>query len=303
MDIGSLTRAAAILHIAQPALSQQIAALETHFGRQLLVRSKRGVVPTQAGRALYRHAQLMMRQLEQAEVDVENSDVVVAGRVSVGLAPLSTPGVLSLPLLQTVRERYPGIVLQINENVGGVISELIMTGRMDVAFIYDPGDIRGVDCEPVLLEDLHLVTSSSMPSVEDGPSDVSAELVAKYDLILPTRIHTIRQFVDMTFRRIGAAPKVIAEIESIPTLASAVCAGIGATIVPWSCAQSIAASGENVVVRRIAKPNVQVKVSLCTSDQLPLSEPAKVVSDILGDLARAYARDHQSRGIKALEGA
>ena len=46
VDIGSITRASAILHIAQPALSQQIAALETHFGKPLLLRSKRGVVPT-----------------------------------------------------------------------------------------------------------------------------------------------------------------------------------------------------------------------------------------------------------------
>lgn len=300
VDIGSLTRAAAILHIAQPALSQQMAALETHFGRQLLVRSKRGVVPTQAGRALYRHAQLIMRQLDQAQVDIESSDAVVGGLVSVGLAPLSTPGVLSLPLLRAVRERYPRIVLQINENVGGVISELIMTGRMDVAFIYDPGDIRGVDRQPVLIEDLHFVALRSTTPVEDDTADVPAEEVARCELILPTPIHTIRQFVDTTFRRIGATPNVIAEAEAIPTLARAVCAGVGATVVPWSCAQAIAASGEGIVIRRISKPTVQLKVSLCTSDQLPLSEPAKIVSDILADLARIYAGDHRNRGVKAV---
>ena len=86
VDIGSLTRAAAILHIAQPALSQQIVALETHFGKQLLVRSKRGVIPTDAGRALYRHAQVMLRQLEQAETDIESAGTRIAGHVSVGLA-------------------------------------------------------------------------------------------------------------------------------------------------------------------------------------------------------------------------
>ena len=162
VDIGSLTRAAAILHIAQPALSQQIVALETHFGKQLLVRSKRGVVPTDAGRALYRHAQVMLRQLEQAKTDIESAGTTIAGRVSVGLAPLSTATTLALPLLQAVRERYPGIVLQINENIGGVISEQIMTGKMDIAFIYDPGEIRGVDFEPVLTEDLFLVGPRTM---------------------------------------------------------------------------------------------------------------------------------------------
>jgi DNA-binding transcriptional LysR family regulator len=66
VDIGSFTRAAAILYIAQPALSQQVATLETHFRRKLLVRSKSGVRPTEAGRILYKHAQVMLRQLDLA---------------------------------------------------------------------------------------------------------------------------------------------------------------------------------------------------------------------------------------------
>ena len=57
VDAGSITRAADILHIAQPALSQQMTSLETQFGQQLLIRSKQGVEPTDAGHALYRHAQ------------------------------------------------------------------------------------------------------------------------------------------------------------------------------------------------------------------------------------------------------
>lgn len=300
VDIGSLTRAAAILHIAQPALSQQVAALETQFGAQLLVRSKRGVVPTEAGRALYRHAQLMLRQLEQAKTDIQSSGTQIAGRVSVGLAPLSTAAVLALPLLRTVRTQYPGIILEINENIGGVISEMIMTGKMDVAFIYDPGAIRGVEFEPVLSEDLFLITPTSLLPAQAGDNDIDAELVAGIDLILPTRIHTVRQFVDLTFRRIGANPKIIAEIESVPTLARAVWEGLGSTVLPWSSAYAIASGHDDVAVRRIGRPSIKVQVSICRSDQLPLSDPARAVSDILSNLARAYADDHKERGVKAI---
>lgn len=139
VDAGSITRAADILHIAQPALSQQVSTLETQFKQQLLIRSKRGVAPTEAGRALYRHAQLILRQLELAQAAVDVSGRAPAGSVSVGLAPYSTGAALALPLLRAVRERYPDIVLHINENFGGVISEAIMTGRMDMAFIYGAG--------------------------------------------------------------------------------------------------------------------------------------------------------------------
>ena len=301
VDIGSLTRAAAILHIAQPALSQQIVALETHFGKQLLVRSKRGVVPTDAGRALYRHAQVMLRQLEQAKTDIESAGTTIAGRVSVGLAPLSTATTLALPLLEAVRERYPGIVLQINENIGGVISEQIMTGKMDIAFIYDPGEIRGVDFEPVLTEDLFLVGPRTMlPAPKGEDDDITVEEVARLDLVLATRIHTVRQLVDLTFRRVGVDASVIAEIESVPTIARAIWAGLGASILPWSSANAVIAGHDEVAVRRIVKPSMQVKVSICTSDQLPLSEPAKAVSDILAELAYKFAEDHQARGVKAI---
>lgn len=302
VDIGSLTRAAAILHIAQPALSQQIVALESHFGKQLLVRSKRGVVPTDAGRALYKHAQVMLRQLEQASIDIKSSGTSVAGTVSVGLVPLSSATSLALPLMQTVRARYPGIVLRILENIGGVISEQIMTGKMDVAFIYDPGKIRGVDFEPVLTEELFLVAPRmllSQASVEqDEPSAISVAEVASLDLVLPTRMHTVRQLIDTTFRRVGVEGRVIAEIESVPTIARAISAGLGATILPWSSAKTVADGSADVEIRRIAKPSMHVKVSICTSDQLPLSEPAKIVSDILTEVARKYAEDNQTRGVK-----
>ena len=70
VDIGSLTQAADILHVAQPALSQQLATLEGEVKQQLLLRTKRGVTPTEAGKVLYRHAQLILRQCEQAKVDM-----------------------------------------------------------------------------------------------------------------------------------------------------------------------------------------------------------------------------------------
>ena len=299
VDVGSLTRAADILHIAQPALSQQISALEAQFDQQLLIRSKLGVTPTEAGRALYRHAQLILRQLEQAQADVAQSGKVLAGRVSIGLAPFSTPSALALPLLQTVRERFPNIVLHINENFGGVISEMIMTGQMDVAFIYDAGPIRGVRFEPMLSEELFLVAPAETPLPSDSPSEIPLRALAELNLLLPTRIHTIRKTVDNTLLRAGIQPRVIGEIESVGTLASAIAAGVGASILPWSAASRIEGT-RGLVLRRIVQPTIDVRVSLCTSDQLPLSEPAIAIQDMLAELARSFAASHQKHGITAM---
>ena len=287
VDTGSLTRAADNLHVAQPALSQQVAALEAHFRQRLLIRSKRGVVPTEAGRALYRHAQIILRQLSQAQTDVGQSTQAVAGAVSLGLAPYSAGAALALPLLQLVRTRFPGIVLHINENFGGVISELVMTGKMDMALIYQSGPIRGVKFEPMFEEELFLLSSRRIASGQDR--DVSLVALEGVPLLLPSRIHTIRKLVDSAFERAGIVANLVAEIESAATLASAVDSGIGATILPWSSASAIAdsqrrANGRELYISRITEPSLTARVSICTPDHLAMSDAALAVHALILEL-------------------
>ncbi|MGQ7034738.1 LysR family transcriptional regulator [Escherichia coli] len=81
VDIGSLTQAAEVLHIAQPALSQQVATLEGELNQQLLIRTKRGVTPTDAGKILYTHARAILRQCEQAQLAVHNVGQALSGQV------------------------------------------------------------------------------------------------------------------------------------------------------------------------------------------------------------------------------
>lgn len=80
VDIGSLTQAAEVLHIAQPALSQQVATLEGELNQQLLIRTKRGVTPTDAGKILYTHARAILRQCEQAQLAVHNVGQALSGQ-------------------------------------------------------------------------------------------------------------------------------------------------------------------------------------------------------------------------------
>ena len=94
VDVGSLTQAADLLHIAQPALSQQLATLEGEVHQQLLLRTKRGVTPTEAGKVLYRHAQLILRQCDQA-MKTRNIRKVTWMRTAV---PAMRPTVIDQPI-------------------------------------------------------------------------------------------------------------------------------------------------------------------------------------------------------------
>lgn len=286
VDIGSITRASTILRIAQPALSQQIAALEQHFGKQLLVRSKRGVVPTEAGKVLYRHGLQILKQVEQAELDITSSKDDLTGHVSVGLAPLGLGSLLGTQLLAVIRQKHPGIVLHINENVGGgLISEMIMTGKMDIALIFDPGGIPSLSSEPVTTEELYFV---SMQPVTPGDGEILFADVVTHPLVLPGRVHTIRQVIDTTLSRAGLSAQVVAQTESISLLVGALSEGLGSTILPLSAAQAVLRQLPEAHLARIRKPNMQIKTSICVSGQLPLSEPALAVRDQMVRLAQKF---------------
>jgi len=225
VDIGSLTQAADVLHIAQPALSQQIATLEGEFRQQLLVRTKRGVTPTEAGQVLYRHAQIILRQFEQAQSDVNNSGQSLSGQVSVGLAPGTAASALALPLLKSVRARHPSILLYLNENFGTTLSELVMNGRMDMAVLYAGKTVvHGLSYRPLLKEQLFLVAWRGMPA---PPAQIELAKLNDMDLLLPRPYNYLRKYVDDAFASLQSTAHVVAEIESTATLSAAVAAGLG----------------------------------------------------------------------------
>jgi LysR family transcriptional regulator, nitrogen assimilation regulatory protein len=284
VDIGSITRASALLHIAQPALSQQIAALEAHFGKPLLLRSKRGVVPTEAGKVLYRHCQLILKQLDQTELEIASASEEISGVVCVGLAPLGLGSLLAAQLIKTIHEDFPGIVLYINENVGGgAMSELVMTGKMDVALLFDPGNLPSLAFKRICTEEMHFVTADE--ALLAGKTEISLRDALATPLILPSKVHTIRQAIDMTLQRAGLTTRPIAETESISVLSNAIGEGLCATILPQSAAKAVQRRVPEARSLRIHKPNMKVNMSICVSAQLPLSEAASVVQDQLTRLA------------------
>lgn len=280
VDIGSMTQAADILHIAQPALSQQLVTLEAEMQQQLLIRTKRGVTPTEAGRVLYAHAQLILRQCDQAMSDVTASSRALCGNVSVGLAPGTAASSLSVPLIRRVRERHPGIMLYLNENFGTTLSELIMNGRMDMAVIYGGREIHGLSFTPLLREKLYLV-SADPQFIDQAQIPLSA--VADLELLLPRPYNVMRRLVDEAFTTIGRTPNVIAEIESATTLTTAVGERFASTILPESAARAIQ-EHQQVYLCQIVDPDIEAPLTLCLSGHLPLSVPGQAVKEILLEL-------------------
>lgn len=280
VDLGSLTQAAEVLYIAQPALSQQLATLEGEVRQQLLIRTKRGVTPTEAGKVLYRHAQVILRQCEQARVDMDAAGHSLSGQVSIGLAPGTAASALALPLVRTVRARLPGVMLYLNENYGSTLSELIMNGRMDLAVLYGDKAHHGLSFLPLVKEPLYLVGPAAMPVPADP---VRLADLRDIELFLPRPYNIVRKLVNEAFMGLQLVPRVVAEIESAFTLNALIADGLGATILPASMARELVATS-GAWLCRIIDPVIEAPLALCQSDHLPLSEPAQAVKDILLEL-------------------
>ena len=279
VDAGSMSRASGLLRTAQPALSQQIAVLESHFKQQLLIRSNHGIVPTAAGMELYRQAQVLLRQLEQTHRAVSQAATALTGQVSIGLATYGASSTLSLPLLKAVNASHPGLVVYINDSFGQVLSEHVMNGRMDMAVLYGSDPIKGVILQPMYREELVLVSPKGAVDFPDE-DQMPVSALRGVRLLLPGRTHFLRRIIDAAMARAKVTPNLFAEIDSTATLSAAVRDNLGSTILPWSAARSLAASA-GAVIRPLIKPTIEATVSLGISDHLPLSEAASAIRAIV----------------------
>jgi len=288
VDIGSLTQAAEVLHIAQPALSQQVATLEGELDQQLLIRTKRGVTPTEAGRILYTHARAILRQCEQAQLAVNNVGQCLRGQVSIGLAPGTAASAITMPLLQAVRKELPEVMVYLHENSGSVLNDKLLHGQLDMAVLYERAPGAGITSLPLLKEDLYLVGTRDCPG-----QSIDLTAVAEMNLFLPSDYSAVRLRVDEAFSLRRLTAKIIGEIESITTLTAAIASGMGVTVLPESAARSLC-SATNGWMARITTPSMSLPLSLNLSARGSLSPQAQAVKDILMSLVSRPAMENQA---------
>lgn len=298
IDLGSISRAADLLNIAQPALSQQLAALESAFRQKLVIRSKSGVTPTIAGSVLYRHVQILSKQFDRAMVEITQGAGPLVGKVSVGLSPYSAGSTLSVELLRRIREELPGIVLHLTESFDDIYSELVMTGRLDMAVIHGSGPMKGVSFTPLMKEEFFLLAPQALAIPHDGENTVQLADITEIPLLVPPKHNFVRKAIDMAFMRKGLEQNIVAEIEALTTLQGAIQEGIGSTILPWSVASRIAVEGQSRIYA-LRNPVISENVSLCIPELVPETEASVAVRERLIELARAMASARNWPGTQA----
>ncbi|MBV7484354.1 LysR substrate-binding domain-containing protein [Bordetella sp. BOR01] len=296
VELGGMTRAAQMLFVAQPALSQQIANLEAELGVRLLDRNVHGVMPTSEGEVLYRHARTILRQVDNTRALLMQKDEDVTGKVSIGM-PSSTGRVLALPLFQRVREAYPGILVEIVDVPSADLTGLAAQGRVDMSITPDQLPKRGLQVLPVLLEEIYVILHPGM-AVSADPMPL-AEL-AQIPLILPSLPNTLRTRVEHVFQQARLEYKLAGEASTSAILIPAVKAGMAATLLPWSAVNEDVRAGALRVVR-LPPPTFFRELSICTSSSLPFTQAAQKVKDICLALCRDLVSSGQWAGSRMME--
>jgi len=158
-EAGSVTSAAAILHMTQPSLSRQIAVLERELGHRLFERTAEGMVLTAAGRGLHEHVVAVFAQLERIPEVVRTFH---AGQeiVRVGLPP-GVPHEWFFEVISAVEESLPHVALSLQEASSDEQQSLLLNGLIDLALLHvQPADL---DCRAVLAQDLGVAVPVGSP--------------------------------------------------------------------------------------------------------------------------------------------
>ncbi|MYN11858.1 LysR family transcriptional regulator [Pusillimonas sp. TS35] len=274
VELRNMTRAAESLHVAQPALSQQMSLLEQDLGVDILVRGPKGVQPTAEGLLLYRHAQTILRQVDSTRSLLTRGTDEVTGTVSIGLAS-STARILSLPLMQRVKADLPSVVLEIVDVPSADLTKLVLQGRIDFSLSPDQQALPGISHQPLLRETLLLLThpSARLPSRRLAVADIAA-----LPLILPSLPNTLRARVDHAFLTAGFSSNLYAEASTSAILIPAVRNGAAATILPYSAAQPEIIDG--LIKAHLLATDLSRELVLCASDSLPPTPAVNRVIEI-----------------------
>ncbi|MEV4143557.1 LysR family transcriptional regulator [Amycolatopsis sp. NPDC049691] len=224
-DTGSVTKAARLLHVVQPAVSRYIRALEDEVGVPLFERSRQGMTLTPAGEVLAERARRALLELDRARAEIRPDREHVRGIVTIGLLE-STVELVAAPLVEALGRRHPGIEVRILSAFSGHLRQWLDDGAVDMSLLYNVNSTPSIAVTPLLSEALWAIAP---PDAELGPEALTWDRVCENRLILPVEGHGLRTLVD---EALGTAPTIACQTNSMPVQKRLVAAGTGWSVLP-----------------------------------------------------------------------
>jgi len=290
-ELGSMTRAAQLLRVAQPALSRHVRALEAELGVALMVRLPRGVRLTTAGRQFLDHSQRILRELGRAQDALRSGGAVAQGQVILGVSP--TTGPLLLPgVVERMRRQCPQIRLKVVEGFSNQLYDWLLAGRADAAILTNPVHSRVMQVTPLSSEPIVLLTQPQPRG--------AAQFTMVADLARTPVVSTeaIRMIADEQLQRHGARISVESEIDAVEAIRRLVLRGTSKALMPVSTFHEDVAAG-----RLAAWPIVDANIHRILTLAQPAERRPSAAIDEVAQIVTAEVRALGDSGVFSLRGA
>jgi LysR family transcriptional regulator, nitrogen assimilation regulatory protein len=275
VDAGSFSRAASVVHVAQPALSQQVAELEERLGVMLLQRSARGVRPTAAGEILYKEASAILHQLDQLPSAIRPDSGEPEGTVSLGFASSLAPKLVG-GVLEECRTSLPKVTLRVSDGDSVSLGDRIASSSVDLAVLYEDEFATALTRKPLFRQKMYLI--SRLP-LRDHEGPISLERIAEIPLVLPGAANGRRAKIDRAFEVAKLTPNVVLEADSLASEMWAVRTDVGCTILPVG---DMSHFGPHAFAKPVLiEPPIYLICSIAYSAGFPLTNAGEAVRDFL----------------------
>lgn len=235
IETRSFSKAAARNFISQPAVSQQVKALEEQFHQKLIERSSQGIYPTEAGRTFYKGAREILERYQSLERQMMDLTQTVAG--SIRVATVYSVGLHDLPpYVKRFIQAYPQARIHLEYSRTNKIYDAIRQGLVDIGIVAYPQQARQLGVIPLRSDELVVIVSPGHPlAKQSGPVDLKQlqglPFVA-FEPDIPTR-----KAIDRVLGDLGLEVDVVQEFDNVETVKRSVEADVGVSIIPRRTAQ------------------------------------------------------------------
>ena len=316
-ELGSFTRAAIALDVAQPALSRQVRLLEVELRQNLLTRHGRGAIPTEAGQLLLEHGRGILHQVALARDELRAARGALAGRVSIGLPP-SLSKLITVPLAHAFRAALPQAQLTLTEGFSLLMLEGLRAGNLDMAVLYNPEKSPELEMTTLHKEELVLIsprasvkpagakpsrarppgakhsgagasglrTASATPPAGAIPvaarenAPITLDEVANLPLILPSRPNAFRILIEGEMLTIGRTPSITLEVDGLNAILNLVKEGLGHAVLPAYTLSNFD-NVDTFAVRSIHAPRILSQLDLVWSSRRPITATQKKAQEVV----------------------
>ncbi len=223
----NFTRAAALMHVSQPAFSALIAGLESAVGVRLFDRTRRHVMATPEGSAFEDGARRVLAEFEAALGGVRERAARLRGRVAIALLPSLAADWLPAVLVG-FRARYPGIETAVSDVLSESCIEQVRSGHADFALAATRAETPELRAELFCSDDFHLVCPADHPLARSRslrPKDLAA-----WPFVHLSRTSSVRQYIDAATH--PQPLRSVLEVDQLATVSGMVRAGLGISVVP-----------------------------------------------------------------------